>query len=305
MQDLIPHTFVFEQSAVRAVFCDDEPWFVGKDVCAALGHSNHNVALERLDEDEKGVSNVYPLSKSAVGGGAQEMVIISEAGVYQLVFTSRTAKAKAFKRWLAHEVLPTLRRTGRFIIGADAPDMPVSADGRLWGIGVAKINAAARMISVASRIYGPEAARRLYEMAPELPDLTGLAIGSLAGTAKDDPEGCLRFLLSLQARSGLSIGDVLQNSLHDKVSARALVEFGLLVSPDGYDHFVAIANAHPWLLRSFLETQWQGDWRLALARLPGAKPAPGNYRFGKGYSKAVLIPRDVILDARSPNRIRH
>lgn len=297
MNPIVPYNFSFEDAAVRAILLDEEPWFVARDVATALGIAQPDKAYQRLDDDEKGRHTVL------TPGGPQEMTIVSEPGVYQLVFTSRTAKAKAFKRWLAHEVLPALRRTGAYVMGHSAPDLPLSADGKLWGVGVAKVNAAARMIGVASKIYGPDAARRLYELEPDLPVLTEYSVGALAGSAKDDPAGCLRFLLSLAARSGLSIGEVLHNSLHDPASALALKEFGILVAPDGFDRFVAVANAHAWLARSFAETQWQGDWRLALVRLPGARPSPGQYRFGRVYAKAVLIPRDVVLDARSG--VRH
>lgn len=297
MNPIVPYNFTFETAGVRAVLIDEEPWFIARDVATALELAQPHKAYQRLDADEKGEHIVL------TPGGPQEMTIVSEPGVYQLVFTSRTTKAKAFKRWLAHEVLPALRRTGAYVMGHGAVELPLSADGKLWGVGVAKVNAAARMIGVASKIYGPEAARRLYELEPGLPILGDYSVGALAGSAKDDPAGCLRFLLSLAVGSGLSIGDVLHNSLHDPISAATLKDLGILVAPDGFDRFVAVANAHAWLARSFIETQWQGDWRLALARLPGARPSPGNYRFGKAYSKAVLIPRDVVLDARGG--IRH
>jgi prophage antirepressor-like protein len=168
-----PRIFEFEAAPVRSFIRDDEPWFVGKDVCAALEIKNHKDALGRLDADERdGVGITDPI------GRAQEVTIISEPGVYRLVFTSRTAKAEAFKRWLAHEVLPALRRTGRFELAAPAEDqdrLPVSDDQRLWGVPLPKIAAAARFISVARTIYGVEAARRLWEREPDLP-----AIGPMA-----------------------------------------------------------------------------------------------------------------------------
>lgn len=100
--------FQYEKQQIRTVVIDGEPWFVAKDVCDVLGHSNSRVALERLDEDEKGVSTVYTL------GGQQEVSVINESGMYSLVLTSRRPEARAFKRWITHEVIPSIRKTGSY-----------------------------------------------------------------------------------------------------------------------------------------------------------------------------------------------
>lgn len=93
---------------VRQIERDDEIWFVGLDVCRVLELSNPRSSLALLDEDEKGVHTVDTL------GGAQEVVVISEAGIYRLVFKSRKPVAERFKRWLAHEVIPSIRKTGAY-----------------------------------------------------------------------------------------------------------------------------------------------------------------------------------------------
>lgn len=124
--------FDFDAESVRALVIDGDPWLVGKDVCRALGIANHNDALGRLDEDErryhaigtptaKGVGIADPLPEKGVDNAdpllnQQQLVMISESGVYRLVFTSRSEAAERFKRWLAHVVLPSLRKTGRFEI---------------------------------------------------------------------------------------------------------------------------------------------------------------------------------------------
>lgn len=94
---------------VRAVNRGGEPWFVAKDVCDALGIANSRDALARLDDDEKGVGLTDTL------GGAQEMTIVNEPGLYTLVLSSRKPEAKAFKRWITHEVIPSIRRTGGYM----------------------------------------------------------------------------------------------------------------------------------------------------------------------------------------------
>lgn len=102
-------TFNFESSEVRTVLMDGEPWFVAKDVCAVLEIGNSRMAVTRLDED--GVSTTDIIDSM---GRTQQASVVNEAGVYELVFLSRKPEAKAFKRWLTHEVLPAIRKTGSY-----------------------------------------------------------------------------------------------------------------------------------------------------------------------------------------------
>lgn len=102
---------VFENSefgAVRVVDVNGEPWFVAKDVCKCLAIGNTSDVVAALDDDEKGIDIID------TPGGKQEMSIISEAGLYSLILRSRKPEAKAFKRWITHEVLPSIRRTGQY-----------------------------------------------------------------------------------------------------------------------------------------------------------------------------------------------
>ena len=87
-----------------------EPWFVAKDVCDILGHSNVSMALDRLDDDERSKFNL---------GRQGETNIVNEAGLYVLVLGSRKPEAHEFKRWVTHEVLPQIRRTGGYIHTTD------------------------------------------------------------------------------------------------------------------------------------------------------------------------------------------
>lgn len=103
-----------EFGAVRAVTLDGEPWFVAADVCRALGLGNSSMAVSKLDEDEKGISSIDTL------GGEQKLGIVNEPGLYTLVLSSRKPEAKAFKRWITHEVIPAIRKTGGYI--AAKPD---------------------------------------------------------------------------------------------------------------------------------------------------------------------------------------
>ena len=111
--------FNFEESTpIRVILQDGEPWFIANDVCAALQIGNPRQAISYLDEDEKGVTT------NDTPGGQQEMTIINEPGLYSLVLRSRKLEAKKFKRWITHEVLPAIRRTGSYA-APSVPSVPV------------------------------------------------------------------------------------------------------------------------------------------------------------------------------------
>lgn len=114
-QHLNPAVFRFTTGAVRVVLRDEEPWFVAADVCAALDLDNTHMAVDRLDEDEKGVTSIN------TPGGPQSMTIINESGLYSLVLGSRKPEAKPFKKWVTSEVLPAIRKSGRYEVGDPLP----------------------------------------------------------------------------------------------------------------------------------------------------------------------------------------
>ena len=91
---------------VRITTINDEPWFVAADVCRALDLSNPTIATNRLDEDERAKFNL---------GRQGEGTIINEPGLYSLVLGSRKPEAKAFKRWITHDVIPAIRKTGGYV----------------------------------------------------------------------------------------------------------------------------------------------------------------------------------------------
>jgi prophage antirepressor-like protein len=101
--------FNFEGSQVRvSLDAKGEPWFVAKDICVAFDHSDVSVMVSRLDEEERGTSTV------CTPGGVQELLTISESGLYSIILTSRKPNAKRFKRWVTSEVLPSIRKTGSY-----------------------------------------------------------------------------------------------------------------------------------------------------------------------------------------------
>lgn len=107
---LIP--FNYDGQEVRVVEINGEPWFVGTDVARVLGYVNPSDALGRLDPDERSVATLALSEGSRVV--TRERPIINESGVYALVFASSLPDARAFRRWVTSEVLPTIRRTGTY-----------------------------------------------------------------------------------------------------------------------------------------------------------------------------------------------
>ena len=99
---------------VRAIAIDNEPWFVAKDVCDALG-----IATNHLRESGRGLDDDEVLSLPNWEGKGSAPLIVSEAGFYKLVLRSRKPEAKAFQRWVTHDVLPAIRRTGGYMVSRD------------------------------------------------------------------------------------------------------------------------------------------------------------------------------------------
>ena len=121
--------FQFDSTRVRTITDDQGSiWFVAADVCEALKIRNNREAISRLDDDEKGISRLATI------GGKQSLTIINESGLYSLILTSRKPEAKAFKKWITSEVLPSIRDTyniiealNNFEVPDDVPDMYVYA----------------------------------------------------------------------------------------------------------------------------------------------------------------------------------
>ncbi|QRY51839.1 phage antirepressor KilAC domain-containing protein [Mycolicibacterium septicum] len=117
---LTPVVNQFEDFNVRHVLAD-EPLWIGRDVCEAVGISKYRDALAQLDADERAPVVVDTL------GGTQQMSAVTEAGVWSLMLISRSPKVKPFKRWLTHEVLPSIRKNGRYNADIALPDRKTMA----------------------------------------------------------------------------------------------------------------------------------------------------------------------------------
>ena len=101
--------FWFNGRPLRADLKGGQTWFAAADVCAVLEIANPRAAISRLEDDEKGVATADTL------GGEQEINTINESGLYSLIFQSRKPEARAFRRWVTGEVLPSIRKTGHYV----------------------------------------------------------------------------------------------------------------------------------------------------------------------------------------------
>lgn len=108
------------QAKVRVVGSPEAPEWVAADVCAVLGLTNPSQALSGFADDEKG------LSTADTPGGPQQVATVTEPGLYRLIFRSRKASAERFRRWVCHEVLPAIRRTGGYSLPQAAAPQPPS-----------------------------------------------------------------------------------------------------------------------------------------------------------------------------------
>lgn len=120
--------FSFDAQEVRALLINGEPWFVASDICASLSVGNASLAVngradrqnDGLDEDEKGIATVN------TPFGDQQMLVISESGLYSLIFKSRKKEAKRFQKWVTAEVLPAIRKHGQYVDGSGKMSMLVN-----------------------------------------------------------------------------------------------------------------------------------------------------------------------------------
>lgn len=120
-------TFNFESKSIRTLAINNEPWFVAKDLCDTLGITNPSKAILNLDDDEKMISTDSNLKLGSAGNGAQSLALVSESGMYTLILRCREAVKKGsvphrFRKWVTAEVLPAIRKTGKYESKTTADD---------------------------------------------------------------------------------------------------------------------------------------------------------------------------------------
>lgn len=174
--------------SVRVKEIGGEPWFVASDVCKALELGNPTMALDRLDADERtlisieGASNGLPVN------------VVSEAGLYSLVIGSRKPEARAFKRWITHDVIPTIRKHGAYVAPAKLEEIMNDPDA--W-------------ITMLTALKEERAAKELYRLQTEADKPKVLFANAVAASNTSILVGDLAKLLK---QNGIEIG---QNRLFD------------------------------------------------------------------------------------------
>jgi len=289
--------FNFETNAVRVIEQEGEPWFVGKDICQILTIEKHHQALAELDDDERGTS--YNIGTPCNNGNKQQMIIISEAGVFRLIFRSRKPEAERFKRWLAHDVSPQIRRTGRYLpqgetagnapsTTAPTPAAPPAADfATLFGEPLTTLQARISFIREARQIFGIPYARRLWQAA----GLPTLEEGT-SSKADDLNRQCLEHLLAATLKGTPVIHLIAEG---ETSSTSILARHGLRVLDDGG---LAVATAAHMVAPFYRDTIWRGGGHIMpLLKCEGASRFKV-MRFGTLASRTIYLPPELI-DATS------
>ncbi|MUZ80789.1 hypothetical protein GOZ93_00865 [Agrobacterium vitis] len=270
--------FAFEEKLVRVVEIGGEHWFIGKDVCAALGIQNHNDALKRLEDDERAEVGITDPS------GTKYAIAVSQPGVYQLTFTSRRPEAKRFKRWLAHEVLPQIQKTGSYQPSNPDPVMtPQQMDIRL----------ALDMVREARLIHGKQRAARLWESLPMLPRVPEIPVLQHANHAAG--AACLAHLLAYRIETGESVAELITLAMEENEPLDSrLRDLGIRPITEG-EPGIAIANNPACTRLLFRDTIWdKGRHIFALKTLPGATSFQSIRFGGHAVSRATFIPAELL-----------
>lgn len=275
--------FAFHEDLVRVVPIERRPWFVAADVCRALQIKNVSRAVDRLPSGARTLHTVK---------GERSLNIISEGGLYRLVFTSRTPQAEEFVAWVADEVLPAIRENGFYGATQSAPTqhdpLPAGgpdADPRAWPV-IQKL----QCVQLAARIHGRARAEPLWRQLG-LPPVPPPPMTSL-----DEARICLRHLLDAPVYVGSDeiIRETVEAALEDDEGARALLipaGIKVLADRDG----LLVANSHPRLVCIFAGTEWQRSYGRVLRRLPGVL-AGGTGRFEGRNFRGTFVPAALLDD---------
>ena len=178
--------FAYGEQQVRTVLSEGEPWWVLTDVCRVLGLKRADSTARKLDDDEKGTHLVSTLR------GKQQVITVNESGLYAVILRSDKPEAKKFKRWVTHEVLPSIRQTGAYAVSTQAPErtVPVAAPVVPELSAGVRLKRAELLIRAAEHPALPqdEQVRLLNQAAM---DLTGLGVKSPTTGAEQFPAPAL------------------------------------------------------------------------------------------------------------------
>ncbi|MFN3953218.1 MAG: Bro-N domain-containing protein [Pararhodobacter sp.] len=259
--EIIP--FDFEEQAVRVLMRGDDPWFVAVDVCRVLELSNPSMAVKGLDDDE--------VTLSQIEGSHRETNLISESGLYALVIRSDKPAARRFRKWITAEVLPAIRRTGRYELHAAPAD--ADATGEFAGLPIREAELWLSLVREARLTRGRRAALAIWDRSP-LP----APLGQRPGPGPEQGRAALRALLS-GAIAGRELGDLIEAARAGEFdAARLLASQGLRLTGNGL----------------FIANHAAGDQRDALLALPGVLRADGGRTLAGRKCRGLVIPFTVI-----------
>jgi prophage antirepressor-like protein len=163
-----PIVFDFEDSPVRTVQSDGEVWFVAADLCNILALSNPTMAVQSLDDDE--------VTLSSIEGSHRPTNLVNEFGLYSLVLKSRKPEAKKFKRWVTHEVLPSIRKTGTYNQAKHVPRLSTLTRNSLT------------LLQALKKETNPEARRYLHDQLTIVSRMIGVQPPPISAIGSEAPE---------------------------------------------------------------------------------------------------------------------
>ena len=233
---------------IRAVEIDGEPWFVGKDVAEALGYSNPRDALASHVDNEDKLQGDGVVIRDAIGR-EQHPTIINESGLYSLIFSSKLPSARAFKRWVTSEVLPSIRRTGGYTIPA-APPTAAPPPTQMRDLTADDYITAAQLT-----------ADCLDERLPYVLGFLRLGGFSIPKVARLSPQ--------TKAEPKASTVVDLDAFVHELIEGRNLTERGYLFSTDEFNRLCLERNLSPRIVRrrlyaeGYIEGKREANGKLA------------------------------------------
>lgn len=258
-------TFDYEEQAVRIIMRDDEPWFVAADVCRVLELGNTTNAVARLDDDERETVNLNTLNSNEGIRGNPNATIISESGLYALVLTSRKDAARRFRKWITAEVLPSIRKTGRYDhVAPPQADIP----GDVFGMTFREVEAFLSLVREARLTKGTKVAAAIWARTP-LPPLD--APRANPGIDPAEAQACLDALIGIVAGQGEA----------------ALSEIGLRHTEDG----LFVGNQ----CLAFRGTRWAaGLHKAPLMALPGVRIDTTVRSLAGMQMRGIVVPHDLL-----------
>ncbi len=281
--------FDFEGHGIRTVMREEMPWFVAADICRVLGIGNPAETVRRLDDDEKGIISTDTL------GGTQDVVIVSESGLYTIVLRCRDAVKQGsaphrFRKWVTADVLPALRKHGTYSMPPSVP-RPVRRSRYRGGLHPAEVSSWAYAVQISHRVHGRDGAQSVWDSSP-LPPVPPKRLESLLRnwTGLD----ALRHLMDLDIGNG-TLGELVGLALGDRPKRKDMEEYGVRILDLTEGPVMMVADDHHFLRKGFEGTDICYAWNDWLRKLPGAYRAKKPMMIDNRMRRGVLLPLSVVM----------